>query len=247
MKKLILVSLLALSATLTGCMQMEMETVLDSNGAGTYAFTMSMSQDVEEALNELSAMEGGDMGDQMGDMPDFANFDKSEFEKRFKGYGVSIKSFSNKLETGKRTVSMVMSFKDFRGLQACMASFSGGEDSVVLVKLEDGNYRLEPGDSGITFEDEEEEVAEETEPSMEDMQKAMANAGKSMELMGKLMAHSSEMSVVMKVTLPSDVIEHNAHELDGRTCIWRLDSENMMSMQGMEPRITFSGKGVKIN
>jgi hypothetical protein len=246
MKKLIFAMSLILSVGLTGCMQMEMTTVLDKNGGGTYAFTMTMSKEVEDALNEMSQLEG-DMGEEMDDVPDFANFDKNEYEKRLKEYGVKVKTFGNEIKDGVRTVNMVLEFKDIRGLQASMASMMGGEDGIVITKLDNGDYRLESGDSGIVFDDEEAEDPEpEKEPSMEDMQAAMANAGKSMEIMGKLMAHSSELAMTMNITLPGDVIDHNAHSLDGRTCTWKLNSQNMMNSAGMEPRITFSGDGVNI-
>ena len=67
-----------------------------------------------------------------------------------------------------------------------------------------------------------------------------------MALMGKLMAHANELSASMRITFPSDVVEHNAHRLEGRTCIWEINSENMMSNQGMEPHVVFKGGGVKI-
>jgi len=245
MQKLIIAMSLILSVMLTGCMQMEMETVLDKNGGGTYAFTMTMSKEVEDALNEMSSLEGG-MGDEMDDMPDFANFDKDDFEKKLKKYDVKLKKYDNGIKDGIRTVNMLLEFKNFSGLQAAMASVMGGEDSIVVTKLDNGDYRLESGDSGIVFDDDEKEAEPEKEPSMEDMQVAMANAGKSMEIMGKLMAHSGELAMVMKITLPSDVIEHNAHKIEGRTCIWEINTENMMSSEGMEPRIVFSGNGVNI-
>lgn len=246
MKKLILAAGLVLAAALTGCMQLEMDTVLNDHGGGTYTFSLSMSQDVESALTELSELDGGGMGDEMDDMPDFANFDRSAFEQKLKGFDVKLKSFTNEVKDDRRMVKMVLDFGNFEGMQAAMASVMGGDDSVIITKLDDGNYRLEPGDSGISFDEEEDDGAEEAEPNMEDMEKAMANAGKSMEIMGRLMAHSSELSMIMRITLPSDVIEHNAPEIEGRTCTWEVNSENMMAAQGMEPRITFSGKGVDI-
>ena len=183
---------------------------------------------------------------EMEDMPDFANFDKADFEKKLKKFDVKLKSYNNGIKDGVRTVNMLLEFKTFTGLQAAMASVMGGDDGIVVTKLDNGDYRLEAGDSEIVFDGEEEDAEPETEPSMEDMQAAMANAGKSMEIMGKLMAHSSELAMVMKITLPSDVIDHNATRIEGRTCIWEINSENMMSSEGMEPRIVFSGDGVDI-
>ena len=57
----------------------------------------------------------------------------------------------------------------------------------------------------------------------------------------------SDLDILMKITVPGDVIESNAPQVDGRTSIWKIDSSNMMEQQGeLEPVITFSGKGVKI-
>ncbi len=243
MKTLILAMSLILSVGLTGCMQVEVDTVFDKNGGGTYAFTMTMSKEVEDALNELSSLEG-DMSDEMDDIPDFANFDKDGYEKKLKKFDVKLKSYDNEIKNGIRTVNMLLEFKTFSGLQAAMASLMGDEDSIVITRLDNGDYLLESGDSGIVFDEEETEAEPETEPSMEDMQAAMANAGKSMEIMGKLMAHSGDLAMIMKITLPSDVIDHNAHRIDGRTCIWEINAETMMSSEGMDPRIVFSGDGV---
>ena len=157
---------------------------------------------------------------------------------------MKLKSYDNEIKNGIRTVNMLLEFKTFSGLQAAMASLMGDEDSIVITRLDNGDYLLESGDSGIVFDEEETEAEPETEPSMEDMQAAMANAGKSMEIMGKLMAHSGDLAMIMKITLPSDVIDHNAHRIDGRTCIWEINAETMMSSEGMDPRIVFSGDGV---
>ncbi|MBU0743105.1 hypothetical protein KKG45_05575 [bacterium] len=244
MKKLIISLLLIASLAATGCMQMEMATNLAKDGSGTYEFAMTMSTEVEQALNELSKMEGG-MGDEMGDMPDFADFDKSSFEKKLGEYDVKMKSFVNEVKDGKRTVRMALEFKDFQGLQAAMALAMGENEGIGIEKLDDGNYLLKSIDNPIALGEEQQE-APDKEPNMEDMQAAMANAGKSMELMGKLMAHSSELAMTMKITLPSDVIEHNAPKLEGRTCIWEINSGNMMAAESMDPHIVFSGKGVNI-
>ncbi|MBC8425420.1 hypothetical protein H8E07_14975 [bacterium] len=248
MRMLIISLLLAVTLAATGCMQMEMATEIAKDGSGIFHYVMSIPTDVEEALAELSAMEGG-MGDEMDEMPDFKNFDKKEFEKKLSKYDVKLKSFSNEVADAKRTVVLDLAFGNFEGLQAAMALLMGGsEDAIGIERMDDGNYLLSSTESTIDFGDEEAEEPQEQakEPSMEDMQAAMANAGKSMELMGKLMAHSSELAMTMKITLPGDVIEHNAPKLEGRTCVWEINSENMMQMESMDPRIIFDGKGVNI-
>ncbi len=70
-----------------------------------------------------------------------------------------------------------------------------------------------------------------------------------MELMGKLMGSMSELDVSMRITVPGDVIEHNAPKQEGRTLIWEINADNMMSAGASmgEPLIVFSGKGLKID
>jgi hypothetical protein len=230
-------------------MKMEMSTVLEKDGSGIYAFMMSMSTEVEEALHELASMDTGmDMDDEMGDMPDFRDFDRDGFENQLRENGAELKSFSNEVADGVRTVAMEIAFKDFQGLRAASAMALGGSEGAIgIEKLDSGDYLLHAVEQPAASEEEDaEEEAEPEMPGAEDMQAAMANAGRSMELMGKLMAHSSELSMIMKITLPGDVIEHNAHGLEGRTCVWKLNSENMMTSTGMEPHIVFDGDGVDI-
>ncbi len=249
MRKLIISLLLAVTLAATGCMQMEMATEFAKDGSGIFRFVMSMSTEVEEALDELSNMEGAGMDGEMEEMPDFANFDKKDLEKKLSKYDAKFKSYSNKVENGKRTVSMEIAFGDLRGLHAAMAlTMDDSEEGVAIEKQEDGSYLLHTAENLVVFEEEVAAEPEEPakEPSMEDMQAAMANAGKSMELMGKLMAHSSELAVIMEITVPGDVIEHNAPVLDGRTCRWEINSQNMMQMESFDPRIRFEGKGVNI-
>ena len=74
-------------------------------------------------------------------------------------------------------------------------------------------------------------------------------AGKLMEVMGKLMASVSELAVTTRITVPGDVIEHNAPKLEGRTAIWEINAENMMTAGASmgSPEIVFSGKGLKFD
>jgi len=68
-----------------------------------------------------------------------------------------------------------------------------------------------------------------------------------MELMGKMMGAISELEMKMKITVPGDIVESNAHQVEGRTSIWAIDSSNMTSEDGdMEPHIVFSSKCLKL-
>ena len=113
-----------------------------------------------------------------------------------------------------------------------------------LFKMDDGNYIL----VGVEAPegDDEEEAAEEV-PTME--QPDPAKMGKMMEVMGKLMASINELDVTMKITVPGEVIKHNAPKQEGNTLIWEINGENMMSAGDDfgEPEIVFSGKGLDID
>ena len=247
MKKItILLTLIAMTA-LTGCLQMSSDTVINKDGTGSMAMTFTMSTEIEEALAELQSMDSG-MEEDMGEVPLFdESFDKAELEKALNESGAKLSSYSNVVEKGNRVVKLAIDFTDAAGMQAAGAVFGEG-GGIGLFETAEGNYLL-------TFiegpEEEEEEIIEPEMPdmsSMEDMGSAMENAAKSMEVMGMLMSRMSEISIEMRVTLPGDIISHNAPVVEGRTCIWTVDSSNMMSAQGMgEPVIVFSGEGLNIS
>lgn len=231
---------------LTGCVQIKTETVIDEDGGGTITMDYTVSADVEEAFKELQTLDGG-MDEDMGDVPVFDDsFDKAELEAKLKENGARLVAYENNMVDGQRKVHMEIAFKDPAGLEAGMGGVMSAGGSVGLFKTQDGNYVLRGVPTPETEEDEA-DAAEEM-PAEEDMAKAMENAQKSMAVMGKLMAHMNEMVMEIRVTLPGDVISHNAMTLEGRTCVWRIDSSNMMSAQGMdEPEIVFSGEGLNID
>jgi len=244
MKKLLILTALVAMTALTGCVQMSNDTVIKSDGSGSMTMSFTMSTEIEDAMREMKTLDSG-MEEDMGEVPLFDDsFDKAEFEKELKQHGAKLASYSNSVEGGNRTVTIKIDFSDAAGMQAAGSAF-GENGGIGIFRTADGNYLLT-----VVDEPEAEEDYEEVEemPDMEDMGAAMQNAAKSMEIMGKLMAHMGELKIEMRVTLPSDVISHNAPLLEGRTCIWKIDSSNMMSAQGMsEPEIVFSGAGVKIN
>jgi len=229
---------------LTGCVQIKTETVIDKNGGGTITMDYTVPADVEEAFKELKTLDGG-MDEDMGDVPIFDDsFDKDAFESELKENGARLVAYENGMVDGQRKVHMEIAFKDPAGLEAGMGGALSAGGSIGLFKTQDGNYVLR----GVPAPETEEDEAAEELPAEEDMAKAMENAQKSMAVMGKLMAHMNEMVMEMRVTLPGDVISHNAMSLEGRTCVWRIDSSNMMSAQGMdEPEIVFSGEGLDID
>ncbi len=235
----LLVAVLALG----GCVQLESHAVLNKDGSGTYTFRVSMSQEVEQALQELKDLDGSASSD-MEDVPDFTTIDRDKLEQAFKGHDCKLKSFSNEVADGKRTVEAVVEFKNLDGLQAAITGLTEEGKSYGIFRGSDGNYVLKMVE--LPASEEESEVEEEQEQP-EDMQKAMENASKAMAIMGKLMAHANELSVTNSITFPSDVISHNGTRIDGRTVYWEMNSSNMMGGMDMDPNVVFSGKGVKLD
>ena len=68
-------------------------------------------------------------------------------------------------------------------------------------------------------------------------------------LLKRKLSAISELDVTMKITVPGDVIKHNAPKIEGRTLIWEINGQNMMSTgeDFGEPEIIFSGKGLNID
>jgi len=241
MKKLMIPALAILVAALAGCVQVKMATDIAKDGSGTYTMTYSVSQEVEQTLNEMRAL-GGDMAEQMDEAPDFADFDRDEFTGKIAKHGVKLVAYSNDVRDGRRIVELKLSYPDLVSLSDALGgSFGGGGGGMKITKNGAGDYVL------ASYQVQQTEEAEtEDEAAPEDMNAAMQNAAKSMELMGRLMAHISEMSMAIAITLPGDVLESNAHRVEGRTCIWEINANNMMQAEGMEPHVVFSGKGLSI-
>ena len=241
MKKLVLLGIVVLVAALAGCVQIKMATDIAKDGSGTYTMNYSVSQEVEQTLAEMRAL-GGETAVKMDEAPDFANFDRDEFTKKIAKHGVKIVAYTNDIKDGRRVVEMKLSYPDLISFSEAMGgSFGSGGGGMKITKNAAGDYVLASYQAQTP---EPEPATEEAAP--EDMNAAMQNAAKSMELMGRLMAHISEMTMAIAITLPGDVIESNAHRVEGRTCFWEIDANNMMQAEGMEPHVVFSGKGLSI-
>lgn len=240
MRKLILLLLVtALSAT--GCIQMHMDTAIQKDGSGVMTMEYGMSPSVAEALAEMAKMPGG--GDDQ--TPTLDSFKADQLEESCRKNGCKLKDF----EHAETKVSFAVEFPSLEKLSMALSdgqAFAGG--GFALYRTAGGDYTIrefEYEGEPVVEEEAEAEVAEpaeaEQEFNPEDMQK-------SMEMMGKLMGAAGELKVSMRITVPGDVIEHNAHRIEGRTLIWEIDSSNMMTMGGeMEPNIVFSGKGLSID
>jgi len=250
MKRLAAITILSSALFLTGCVQMHMDTIIEKDGSGTFTINYAMSQEVAEAIQELQNM---DMPNQSGmdEAPTLDDFKKEEIEKSCKDHDVKLKKFDRTTVEGKEKLEMVMEFENIDDLSDALASTIEEQGSLKIFKTPDGNYNLRTVE--VKAKSEEEEDIAETEDSFESSGQEAEEydpekMGKSMEIMGKLMSSISELDVAMRITVPSEIISHNAQRVEGKTLIWEINSTNIMSGEvgNMEPDIVFSGEGVKI-
>ncbi len=236
--------LVAAVTALGGCMQMHSSTVINKDGSGTASLTFSISPAVAQAIKDMG---DSDMGSGQS-MPDFSDIKKDDLEKAGKKHGVKITKFSRGEVDGRQTLNLEMAFKDLEGLSFIMNRTLGDKDQnggLGIFDAGDGNLVLRTTEYDFPAAEDTEAAEEATTPSADDMDPAKMQ--KAMEAAGKLMSAIGELDIRMEFTVPGDIVSTNAPTTEGRTCIWTVNSENMMTAgQDMEPEIVFSGKGLKI-
>ncbi len=234
----LLILLAAVAFCTTGCVQVHMDTTIEKDGTGLMSMSYAMSAAVAEAMAELGELP--QQGDEQAPMLD--DFDEDKFKKACKRHGCELKSF----EKDDTKMSLAIAFESLENLSKALADGNaGGDGGFGLFKTEDGNYTV----STIEYEPVVDEEAEEDVEAAVEQEFDPDAMGKSMEVMGKLMGSIGELEFSMRITVPGDIISHNAHRVEGRTVIWEIDSSNMMTAgQDMqEPDVVFSGKGLKID
>lgn len=254
MKIFAMLAIVALAATaLTGCVQMNSDTIIEKDGSGTATMKMSLSPGMADAMKEMEDLgmnEGQDM-----DVPEFDKINKSELEKVAKGHGVKITKFEKDTADGNMMVDIALAFKDLEGLSYVMGKIMGDDpgDGMGIYETADGNFVLKKAVYDFPEEpaEDEEEVEAENELSTGSDASALTDeekAQKQMALMGKMMGAMGELDIKFTITVPGEIIESNAPTVEGNTSIWAINAGNMMSQQDndMEPVITFSSKGLKI-
>jgi len=251
MRRFAMFVLLGAAVLLAGCVQMHSETVIEKDGSGHATFKLSLSQAVTESLDELEALDSDQgMG---GEMPSLEDFDRDELEKVARQNDVKITKFEKGIVDGRQTVDIGLDFASVAGLSRTLDVLGGDDEEPrvwTILQRDDGNYVLTsiPDEEPRPWEEEDEDEAEATaEPA--DPEKAQEDAQKAMAIMGKLMGSMQELDVSMKITVPGEVLDSNAPEVEGNTSIWAVNAANMMQAQemDMEPEIVFSSKGVKID
>ena len=219
---------------LGGCMQMSSDTVIEKDGSGLIQVSFSSSIKVAEALEQMKELDT-DMGD--SDMSfEMSRDDIEEFCSRS---GVKLKSYKAIDGADRRGAEFSIEFDNIDELQGIF----GGSGNA-LFQLENGDYLLKTVE--VEMEADPDESDEEDFSGLDEEAFDPAAMGKTMEVMGTLMAAANELEISLRMTVPGEILEHNAQRVEGRTCIWEINSDNMMMMGDMEPEIRFSGKGLKI-
>ncbi len=254
MKNFALLAIVALAIMgLTGCVQMQSDTIIEKDGSGTATMTLSLSPGMAEAIKEMEELgmnEGQDM-----DVPEFDQINKKDLEKVAKGHGVKITRFDKDTADGNMKLDIGLAFKDLKGLSYVMGKIMGDNpgDGMGIFETADGNFLLkqaqydfpeEPDTDDEMTEEEIEAAKEKVASILTDEEKAQ----KQMALMGKMMGAMGELDVKLTITVPGEVIESNAPTVEGNTSIWAINAGNMMNQQDndMEPVIKFASKGLKI-
>lgn len=245
MKRLLLAAAV-LSLAAAGCVQMKMDTVIKADGGGSCDVVYSLSPSAAEAMKDLEGLP--DAEGQMK-MPDLFSGGRADLEKTCAESGVKLRKYETSTVNGRQQVSVGLDFQKPQQMTAALGSGGGG---MGLFRTKSGDYWLRsvPG-SAIAAETAREmgedagEAADsggKSAPEMPDQEKM----AKAMAAMGKLMQAAAELDVVMRITVPGDILKHNATRVEGRTAIWEISMANMQEASG-EPEILFSGKGLKID
>ena len=248
-RSLVLLSALAAAFICSGCIRLNMDTQLAADGSGTFLMSYGMSPSVAQAMQELAEL--GTMDGMQGEMPTLMDMDKAQLEAMCKKHGVKLKTFEEKEAEGAKRVTLELAFPNLEAFNAVMqSSVTDGGGGMRIFKTADGNYLLKGVEENVSTEEDEDEAEAETETGSEGMKEFDPEAmGKSMEIMGKLMSSINELDVSMRITVPGDILESTAMRTEGRTAIWEINGQNMMTAGSDmgEPEVTFSGKGLSLD
>ncbi|WP_201243900.1 hypothetical protein [Halochromatium salexigens] len=239
MRTLRLFCVLAVAFALTGCFKIDQTLTLNKDGSGVLDMRYGMSG---QALAQLETMEkmaeamGEDSGKAMemdADTPFDMNFDEAQVREEFEAKGldgVELLSATSETIDGWRYMDIKMAFDSLAALQQTDL-FESNE--VSLARNAEGNYVLTQagGDANAS----EDDVDSEMETQM-------------LQQMATMFAG---MRIASRVVVPTEIIETDATEVDGRTAAWIYDIEEnpdvLTELQNINMRVVFSGEGVSID
>ncbi|EIC23370.1 hypothetical protein [Thiorhodovibrio frisius] len=227
---------LAVALVLGGCVKVEQTLTLKKDGSGTLDMRYGMS---EQTIAQMDAMQT--MAESMGQEAEDAgsenpfDFDEAEVREQFEAEapeGVELVSLNSESIDGWKYMNLKLTFDDLAALRET-EFFSDGAMS--LTKNADGNYVLVQSTG-----------AEDAMPPTPSGGSEVAEAAMLQQMAGMF----AGMRIVTTVVAPSEVIESNATETDGRKASWVFDVDEdptvLSKLQNMSLRMVFKGKGVDI-
>lgn len=236
-KMTLMVATLMMATLFTGCIKIKMETKLKKDGSGKGKVELTVIPKITKALEEVKDIPT------MPETPigNMANLDEDTLKEQIKGRDVKIKKFKNEIKDGSRKIKIEMDFKNLEDYSFVLSTiFDEPGSGLGVFDAGDGNLRLKDAEYKIPAPDPAAEEEELVNPNDEAMEVYL-------ELMPLINSTMGEVEVINIITVPGDVIESDATEIDGRTCTWTLDFATIRSdKDALKPNIVFSGKGMKI-
>ncbi|MBK1617839.1 hypothetical protein CKO42_05085 [Lamprobacter modestohalophilus] len=228
--------IVALAFAVTGCIKVDQTLTLNKDGSGTLNMRYGMS---EQAIAQVEAMEkmgeamqesGGEALDMDAERPFDLDFDEAKVREEFEAEGlegVELASVKSESVDGWRFMEMKLTFDNLTALKQT-DYFDGSELS--LSKDAEGNYVLtqRSTDNGDDGDDEE------MDPQM----------------LKQMAAMFAGMRIANRVIVPTEIIETNATDIDGRSASWVYDIEKdptiLSQIQNFNMRVVFSSEGTSI-
>ncbi len=238
MRILRLLLLLTVAVAISGCIKLDQTMTLNKDGSGELDIRYGMS---EQAIAQLKAME--QMGDAMGegdgvgmeaDTPFDFDFDEAKVREEFEAQaidGVELLSATSETVDGWRYMTMKLSFESLAALKQT-DFFDDSELS--LTQDAEGNYVLtqRPSDEDASA------VGQDADVEMTD------------QMLQQMAAMFAGMRILNRVVVPTEIIETNATEIDGRTAAWIFDiDENpavIKELEHLNMRVVFSSEGASL-
>lgn len=217
-----------------GCVQLRADVDLDAKGGGTARIVLSADPAVLAARAELDRLGGEALGPAL---PAFDEITRPYLQKRAAGQGVAVVTFTKGTADGRSTLDCLLRFTDLKGVSRMLNDLSAA--------MGGGGLGYSRGDGGnlVLRSKQYDFPASARKP-------APAATGESArrqaELATTLIGAIGELDVALNVTVPGDVVRSNAPKVAGRTSTWTINAGNLMSQQGVDPEIVFSGAGLTI-
>ena len=224
--------------TMSGCVQFHSDVAIDANGGGTATMALSVGTEVLAAVTEIRSAGGAALG---VDVPDLNGITRTSLEKRSVGQGVTVLKFEKGAAAGRQTLSCKLGFTGLKGLSRVLNDIAAalGGTGLGIAPADGGNLTLRT----MQYDFPTGQPAKKTPAAAPTPEQAQRNT----ELAMTVMAALNELDLVLKFTVPGDIVRSNATLVEGRTSTWTINAANMMSQQAeFAPQIVFAGKGLNI-